>query len=139
MLALRIFDTTFLIDLVKGDEGAIRKAREVDAESTFKAISVVTVHEYLRGIYYLFSHKKNLLKFKLERAEAELIRFEILPYTYEIAKTAAEIDAALALSGRSISFSDTIIAATALHYKLKLVTRNIEHFSRIPKLTTETY
>ena len=139
MLALRIFDTTFLIDLVKGDEGAIRKAREVDAESTFKAISVVTVHEYLRGIYYLFSHKKNLLKFKLERAEAELIRFEILPYTYEIAKTAAEIDAALALSGRSISFSDIIIAATALRYKLKLVTRNIEHFSRIPKLTTETY
>jgi len=137
--ALKIFDTTFLIDLVKGDEGAIQKAKEVDAESAFKAISVVTVHEYLRGIYYLFSHNKNLLKLKLERAEAELIRFEILPYTYEIAKTAAEIDAALALSGRSISFSDTIIAATASHYKLKIVTRNIEHFSRIPELTTETY
>lgn len=138
---LKIFDTTFLINLVKGDKGAAQKAKEVDTKSVFKAISVVTVHEYLRGIYYLFSHNKDLLKIKLERAEAELIRFEILPYTYEIARTAAETetDAALALSGTSISFSDTIIAATALHYKLTLVTRNIEHFSRIPELATETY
>lgn len=127
------------MDLVKGEGGAVQKAKEVDRESVFKSISVVTVHEYLRGIYYLFSHDENSLKIKLERAEAELIRFEILPYTYETAKTAAEIDAALALSGRSISFSHTIIAATALHYKLTLVTRNIEHFSRIPGLTTETY
>ncbi|MEM2937535.1 MAG: type II toxin-antitoxin system VapC family toxin [Candidatus Bathyarchaeia archaeon] len=139
MPPLKIFDTTFLIDLVKGDKNAIQKAKEIDAEGTLKAISVVTVHEYLRGIYYLFNHDKKLLKTKLEKAEAELIRFEILPYTYETAKTAAEIDAQLALNGQSISFSDTIIAATALHYKLTLVTRNTEHFSRIPNLQIETY
>jgi tRNA(fMet)-specific endonuclease VapC len=102
---LKIFDTTFLIDLVNGDEDAVKKAKEVDKESTFKSISVVTVHEYLRGI---FSHDENLLKIKLDRAEAELIRFEILPYTYEIAKKAAEI---LARNGTTISF-DLI----ALHY-----------------------
>jgi len=119
--------------------GAVQKAKEVDEKSMFKAISVVTVHEYLRGIYYLFSTDKDLLKIKLEKAEAELMRFEIMPYTYEIAKTAAEIDAALALGGRSISFSDAITAATALRYKLTLVTRNTEHFSRIPELATETY
>lgn len=128
-----------MIDLVKGDKGAIQKAKEVDVEGTVKAISIVTVHEYLRGIYYLFSHNKKLLKVKLEKAEAELIRFEILPYTYETAKTAAEIDALLALNSQSISFSDIIIAATALHCKLTLVTRNTEHFSRIPNLSIETY
>jgi predicted nucleic acid-binding protein len=136
---LKIFDTTFLIDLVKGDKGAIKKAKEIDEQGTFKAISVVTVHEYLRGIYYLFSHDKKLLKNKLEKAEAELIRFEILPYTYDVAKTAAEIDAQLARNGQIISFSDTIIAATAIHYKLTLVTRNTEHFSRILNLQIETY
>lgn len=139
MSLLRIFDTTFLIDLVKGDRGAIQKAKEVDAEETFKAISVVTVHEYLRRIYYLFSHNKKLLKAKLQKAEAELIKFEILPYTYETAKTASEIDAQLAINGQSISFSDMMIAATALRYKLTLVTRNTEHFSRIPNLSIETY
>jgi predicted nucleic acid-binding protein len=136
---LKIFDTTFLIDLVKGDKGAVKKAKEIDEQGTFKAISVVTVHEYLRGIYYLFSHDKKLLKTKLEKSETELVRFEILPYTYEIAKTAAEIDAQLAKNGQTISFSDTIIAATATHYKLTLVTRDTEHFSRIPNLQIETY
>lgn len=111
----------------------------MDTAWFFKAISVVTVHEYLRGNCYLFSYDKNLLKIKLEKAEAELIRFEILPYTYEIAKKAAEIDAKLARNGTSISFSDIIIAAMALHYKLTLVTRKLEHFSRIPELATETY
>lgn len=73
--------------LVKGDKGAAKKTEEIDATGSFKAISVVTVHEYLQGIYYyLFSHNRKLLKIKLERAEAELIRFDILPYIYEIAK-----------------------------------------------------
>jgi len=136
---LKIFDTTFLIDLVRGDKGAVKKAEEIDEQGVFKAISIITVHEYLRGIYYLFSHDEKLLKNKLEKAEAELIRFEILPYTYEVAKTAAEIDAKLARNGQAISFSDTIIAATATHYKLTLVTRNTEHFSRILNLQIETY
>ncbi|MEM2419749.1 MAG: type II toxin-antitoxin system VapC family toxin [Candidatus Bathyarchaeia archaeon] len=83
--------------------------------------------------------RQRTLKNKLEKAEAELIRFEILPYTYEIARTAAEIDAQLAKNGQTISFSDTIIAATATHYKLTLVTRNTEHFSRTPNLQIETY
>jgi len=139
VLNLKIFDTSFLIDLVNGDTDALRKAEEVDAEALFKAISIVTAHEYLRGVYYLYMHDKELLKSKLERAEAELARFEILPYTYEIAKSAAEIDAALALEGKSISLSDVIIAATTRQYKLTLVTRNIEHFKRIPKLNIETY
>lgn len=136
---MKLFDTSFLIDLVNGDTGALRKAEEVDAEALFKAISIVTAHEYLRGVYYLYMHDKELLKSKLERAEAELARFEILPYTYEIAKSSAEIDAALALEGKSISLSDVIIAATTRQYKLTLVTRNVEHFKRIPKLNIETY
>ena len=139
MLSLRLFDTAFLIDLVNGDEGATRKAEEADAEGLFKAISVVTVHEYLRGIYYLYMHDKRLLESKLKRAETELIRFEILPYTYEVARIASEIDANLALKGIGISLADVIMAATTLYYKLTFVTRNIKHFERIPELSIETY
>lgn len=136
---MKLFDTSFLIDLVNGDAGALKKAEEVDAEALFKAISIVTAHEYLRGVYYLYMHNKELLKSKLEKAEAELARFEILPYTYEITKLSAETDATLALEGKSISLSDVIIAATTMHYKLTLVTRNVEHFKRIPELVIETY
>jgi tRNA(fMet)-specific endonuclease VapC len=139
VLDLKLFDTSFLIDLVNGNEGALRKAEEVDAEALFKAISVVTVHKYLRGIYYLYMRDRELLKSKLKRAEAELARFEILPYTYEVAKIAAEIDATLALEGKSVSLAEVIIAATTLQYKLTLVTRNFEHFKRIPELNIEIY
>jgi len=136
---LKLFDTTFLIDLVSGDEGAKRKAEEVDAEVIFKAISTITAHEYLRGVYYTYMHDEALLKSKLKKAEAELARFEILPYTYEIAKTAAEVDAILTRQGKTISLSDIILAATALYYKLTIVTRNTEHFKKIPNLNVETY
>ena len=136
---MKLYDTTFLIDLVSGDEGAKRKAEEVDAEEIFKAISTITAHEYLRGVYYIYSHNKSLLISKLRRAEAELARFEILSYTYEIAKAAAEIDATLTRKGQSISLSDVILAATALYYKLTLVTRDTEHFKRILNLKIETY
>ncbi|MEM2936059.1 MAG: type II toxin-antitoxin system VapC family toxin [Candidatus Bathyarchaeia archaeon] len=139
MPSLRLFDTTYLIDLINGDEGAVKKAGEVDVEDTFKAISIVTAHEYLRGVYHLHMHEKKLLESKLGRAEAELSRFEVIPYTYDIAKVAAKIDAILISEGISISLTDIIIAATALHYKLTLVTRNIDHFKRIPELNIETY
>jgi len=135
---LRLFDTTYLIDLINGDEGAVKKAEEVDVEGLFKAISIVTAHEYLRGVYYLYMHERKL-ESKLRRAEAELSRFEIISYTYDMAKVAAKIDAILISEGISISFADIIIAATALHYKLTLVTRNIDHFKRIPELNIETY
>ena len=136
---MKLFDTSFLIDLVNGDEGARRKAEEVDAEVVFKAISTVTVHEYLRGVYYTYMNNNPLLTSKLRKVEAELARFEILPYTYAIAKTAAEIDASLTRRGQSISLPDIMLAATANYYRLTLVTRNTEHFKRVPNLKIETY
>lgn len=134
-----LFDTNFLIDLVNGEQGAVEKAAQVDEGRAFKAISAVTVHEYLRGIFYLHSKSDKLLREKLKKAEAELARFEILPYTYEIAKVAAEVDAKLVGEGLSLSFVDVVIAATALHHKLAIVTKNVDHFRRVPRLEIETY
>ena len=136
---MRLFDTTFLIDLVDGDEGAARLAKRVDQEGSYRAISAVTVQEYLRGIYYLFGEDHELLQRKLASAESELRRFEIIPYSYEIAKVGANIEAELAKMGRIMGFADTIIAATARHLGLKLVTRDIQHFQRILHLRLENY
>jgi len=134
-----LFDTGYLIDLINGDEGAIRIANEVDAAGAFKAISVVTAHEYLRGIFYLHQKNPKMLSKKLEKAERELERFEILPYTIEIAKLAAKIDAELTRRGTPISFADVVIAATSLHHGLTLVSRNVKHFGRIQNLKIRQY
>lgn len=139
MIKMYLFDTDFIINLVRGDKSAVRFAKKVDEEMAFRAISVVSAHEYLLGVY--FSHWKNpeRLSEMLVKAESELMRFEIIPYTYEIAKKSAEIDAHLTKSGQTISLADIIIAATAIVHNLQLVTRNVRHFSRISNLKIKTY
>lgn len=130
---MKLFDTTFLIDLVDGDKGAKALAERVDNEHGFSAVSVVTVQEYLRGVYFLFSNSK-AIRTKLEKTESELRHFEVISYNYDIAKVAASLDAELASKGVVIGMADIIISATALHLGLTLVTRNRKHFERIPKI-----
>ncbi len=119
-----LFDTSFVIDLFRHDEAALDFARKADSEGYLKAISVVTFHEVMRGLYFLNSEDR------VAKGEAALRRFDILPYSENIAKVAAKIDAELARSGQMLSFPDVVIAATAVFYGLKLVTRD-SHFERI--------
>lgn len=113
-----LFETAFIIDLVNGDESAVKKAQEIDAHPAFKAVLVITAQEYLRGIYYLYSEKPKAAKGKIKKAEADLSRFEILPVDYSIARKTAELEVTLLRKGRPISVTDAIIAATAIHYGL---------------------
>jgi predicted nucleic acid-binding protein len=136
---MNLFDTTFLIDLIHGDEGARELARRIDEQQTLKAISIVTAHEYLKGIHQLFGENGKLLQAKLASAESELRHFEIIPYSYDIATKSAFIESELARSGITIGLADTIIASTALHFNLTLVSRDTEHFKRIPKVKVEEY
>jgi tRNA(fMet)-specific endonuclease VapC len=58
----------------------------------------------------------------------------ILPVTEPIVVRAADIYAYLRRQGQLISDADILIAATALHHGLVLVTNNLPHFQRIPNL-----
>ncbi|MHA1649032.1 MAG: type II toxin-antitoxin system VapC family toxin [Candidatus Helarchaeota archaeon] len=130
-----LFDTTYIIDLLSDDQGALEKAKEIDSIPAFKAISVITVQEYLRGIYYLFGKDKNLLKSKLKEAEKDLSHFEVLQVDYLTVKIAAEIDANLLRNGTPLSLPDVLIAASALQYSLTLITRNKNDFDKIAEIS----
>ena len=134
-----LLDTSFLIDLVRGKREAIELAKRLDEERAYIAASAVTVYEYLLGVYLSYWGDEEKLKEKLEIAESELARLDVLPFNGEIARKTAEIAAYLLKRGEVIGLADTIIAATALTYNLKLVTRNVKHFSRIPGLKVLTY
>jgi tRNA(fMet)-specific endonuclease VapC len=58
----------------------------------------------------------------------------VIPVTEPIAVRFAEIRALLMRRGELISNFDMLIAATALHYNLTVLTFNLRHFSRIPDL-----
>jgi len=134
-----ILDTSYLIDIIRGEPGAVELAKKLEEEKAYLAISIVTVHEYLLGVFLSHWRNKRKLKKMLEKAETELSMFDIIPYDIGIAKKSAEIMAKLLKSGEPLSLSDVIIAATAITYDLKLITRNIKHFSRIPELKIITY
>ncbi len=135
---MRLFDTTFLVDLVNDDNGAARLAERIDAEKSFKAISVITVYEYLLGVHSIYSSTRQLPE-KLDTANRDLGRFEALPLTSQIAQESSKIQAASQRRGRMLGINDLYIASTALAFKLTLVTRDLRDFKRVPGLKTETY
>ncbi len=132
-------DTTFIIDLVNNDEGAVKIAKKIDSMHSIVFISAITIQEYLRGTYYLFGNKPDQIDEKLSKAEGDLVRFSGIDMDYNVAKAAAQIDADLTRKGEQIGYADVLIGATAQFYQLTLLTRNKDHFERIPKLKTEVY
>ncbi|MGH2616756.1 MAG: type II toxin-antitoxin system VapC family toxin, partial [Thermomicrobiales bacterium] len=73
---------------------------------------------------------------------AELARFRrfharlaLLPLDDPTMERFASIRAALRRRGQLIPDLDLLIAATAIHHDLTLLTRNVRHFARIPGLT----
>jgi predicted nucleic acid-binding protein len=132
-------DTTFIIDLINSDTGAVEKAQEIDENKLQASLSSISVEEYLRGVFYLFGADQEVLERKLVDAETDLARFDIIDFTYTLARVAAEIDGQLVRAGKMIGFADVLIGATAQFHKLRLLTRNVDHFSRIENLDIESY
>jgi tRNA(fMet)-specific endonuclease VapC len=59
------------------------------------------------------------------------------PFTTEIAKLAAKVDAAAKVKGAVIPFADLQIGVTALHFGFALGTGNPRHFEMIPDLVVK--
>ena len=133
-----LLDISFLIDLVRGKPGAVELAKRIEEERAYVAISVVTFHEYLLGVYLSYKDE-NKRKEMLVRAELELSRFDVLPFTADIARRTAGIMASLIKEGEPLGLGDVIIATTAIERRLSLITRNVKHFSKIPALEIQSY
>ncbi len=77
---------------------------------------------------------------KLRRLSDRL--FDILtvaPYDREAAQRYGKVAAALLDSGTPIGVEDTMVAAHALALGVTLVTHNIRHFERVPRLSVEDW
>lgn len=126
-----IFDTTFLIDFQRERTTGTGKAHEflrVYAES-LAFLPVTAFGEFAEGFESL--DDPNFL--------SVVDSFEILPVTEEVARTYAGLTRTLRAQGRLIGANDLWIAAIATEKRLPLVTRNLEHFSRISRLEVRSY
>ncbi len=127
-----LFDTTFLIDLQREAQRrqpgrACRFLREHPDVPV--RICVLTWGEFAEG----FGPDG-------EQACADALRpYPTLPLSEAIAWRYGQISKGMRARGERIGDNDLWIAATALHHDLELVTRNGDHFRRVPGLRVLTY
>jgi predicted nucleic acid-binding protein len=122
-----LVDSDWVVDFLDGRAPAVRLLGALRADGL--AISLMTYGEVYEGVLY-----------GRDRAAAErtfrqfLRRVDVLPLTRRVLQRFARIRGDLRDRNLLIGDPDTLIAATALHYRLTLVTRNRAHFGRIPGL-----
>jgi tRNA(fMet)-specific endonuclease VapC len=129
-----LLDTDTLSEVIKGRDTHVRNhARQYLATFGVFTFSLITRYEILRGL-----KARNAVR-QLERFEQQCRRSHVMPLTDAIIVRAADIYAALYRRGQLISDADILIAATALHHNLIMVTENRDHFQRIPGVIVESW
>ena len=122
-----ILDTSVIIDHLRGvglkKETTLLKFARKNPKSTL-VFSVISIQELHEGQSTLDERKEEILL-------SVLNPLNVLPYTYEIAKTAGELARD---SEIKVDFADFAIAATAIVNGCDLLTLNQKHFKNIPDL-----
>lgn len=128
-----ILDTSFLHDLMYGDDDAVEKARELD-EGGNVALSSMTVYELYYGVGYTDKGRA-----EKKKVESVIGSKQVLPADASVMRKAGKIDRRLSRDGEKVGQADIVIGATALLHDRPVLTRNVTEFKRIPGLEVETY
>ncbi len=127
-----LLDSDFVIKCLAGFPAAMARL-EILAEDEV-AISVVTCMEVYEGSLRVADPSA-----ANTRCERLLGRIDVLPVTLEVARRCASLRHELRRTGARVRARalDLIIAATALHHGLTLVTSNRADYADIPGLLLE--
>ena len=128
-----LLDTTFLIDLMNGDDGAVDKARELERDLVQQRLSSMTLFELYYGVARASDSPD-----ERERVETVLESKPVHPADTAVMRKAGRLSGRLANDGTPVDDGDVIIAATADVVDEPVLTRNVDDFERLGA-TVETY
>lgn len=103
----------------------------MDEKSELLFLSAVTIAEIHDGIAKSRREGAARKARNLDAWLATLLHLydeRVLPFDVEVARVAGALSDRARALGRPAGFADIIIAATALHHRLTLLTRNVRHF-----------
>lgn len=129
-----LLDTAFLIDLLNGDEAAVERARELEANLVQQRISSMTLFELYYGV-----GRADQSEAEREEIGTVLESKPIHPADTAVMRKAGRLAGGLAADGNPVADGDVIIGATAVVVDEPVLTRNVDDFERLPGVEVETY
>jgi len=129
-----LLDTSFLIDLMRGDEDAVEKARELEQDLIQQRLSSMTLFELYYGV-----ERSNQPDAEREKVAEVLSSKPVHPADIAVMRKAGRLAGALANEGTPIGDGDVIIGATADIVDEPVLTRNVEDFERLDDVEIQTY
>ena len=129
-----IQDTSFIIDLLRGDEDAKRWLDIIETESRPQKVSAVTVLELYEGV-----GRSETPKSKQDAILDVLETKHVVCADQTVMRKAGKLSGALITDGERIEREDCVIAATGLLEDEPVITRNEKHFERIDSLEVRSY
>ncbi|HII16306.1 TPA: type II toxin-antitoxin system VapC family toxin [Candidatus Woesearchaeota archaeon] len=129
-----IADTTFLIDLLRGNERAVKFLKTVASPLKTTIINQYEVYVGLASLPGIDLEKK------IKDTQHFFSRFKILPLHEDAMLEAAKICGRLIQKGEDIGDNDCLIAGIALTHGISsILTRNAKHFERIRGIKIISY
>ena len=128
-----IFDTSFIIDLIRNRNNALAKIKELESVYEPCIVTAITIHELWRGLA-----NANVDEERFRRIKDVLDGLVKLDFDVESAKISGKIEGILIADGKEIDPEDCMIAGIAMKNKEAVLSNDI-HFSRINGLMVENY
>jgi predicted nucleic acid-binding protein len=121
-----LLDTSFLIDLMNGDDDAVRTARELESNLVQQRLSAMTLFELQYGVA-----RSNQSDAERERVAEVLASKPVHPADTAVMRKAGRLAGRLANEGNAVADGDVIIGATADVVGEPVLTRNVTDFERL--------
>lgn len=129
-----LLDTSFLIDVMRGDERAVARADELEADLVRQRLSAMTLFELYYGVA-----RSEQPKAERETVEDVLATKAVQPADTAVMQKAGRISGELENDGEAVADGDVVIGATAAVVDEPVLTRNVSDFERVGRVEVETY
>ncbi|HIH42768.1 TPA: type II toxin-antitoxin system VapC family toxin [Candidatus Woesearchaeota archaeon] len=128
---MKVLDTTFLIDLIRGQKDT---AKIMDSNEPLLTTQI-NMYEVIRGMFI-----RNVSEEKYLQISEFFDQIRLLSLDDNSIIKSAEISSELIKNGQFIGDADCLTAGIALSNGVTtIVTRNVEHFKRIKGIKVESY
>lgn len=125
-----LLDTNCISELVRAKPEPLVMQWLDDCDERLLYLSVLTIGEIRKGIAALVACKqRTLLESWLELELKTRFNDRILPIDEEVAERWGVLSAHAKAVGKPLAVIDGLLAATALHHNLAIVTRNTAYFA----------